>query len=76
MSGTLASDIILVQSSYGEYPSRNVSNPNFLFVCGSTPLLEALPRGVTGFASLSRTSISFPTQFLANLTFLENFPFV
>ncbi|KAF3632016.1 hypothetical protein FXO37_27714 [Capsicum annuum] len=73
MSGTLASDIILVQSSYGEYPSRNVSNPNFLFVCGSTPLLEALPRGVTGFASLSRTSVVLfsdgPYFFLPNKEF-------
>ncbi|WOH12884.1 hypothetical protein DCAR_0832393 [Daucus carota subsp. sativus] len=59
-SGSLGSDAIEVQSGAG-----SVTVPNFLFVCGSTILLDKLASGVTGMTGLGRAKISMPSQFFS-----------
>ncbi|CAL5395546.1 unnamed protein product [Camellia sinensis] len=46
--GELGSDIVTVESTDGNNPGKVVSVPHFLFVCGSTFLLEGLAIGVKG----------------------------
>nr|ACM68432.1 xyloglucanase-specific endoglucanase inhibitor protein [Petunia x hybrida] len=72
-SGELASDIVSVQSSNGKNPGRNVSDKDFLFVCGATFLLNGLASGVKGMAGLGRTRISLPSQFSAEFSFPRKF---
>ncbi|NP_001311521.1 basic 7S globulin-like precursor [Capsicum annuum] len=72
-SGELASDVVSVQSSNGKNPGRNVSDKNFLFVCGATFLLQGLASGVKGMAGLGRTRISLPSQFSAEFSFPRKF---
>ncbi|XP_075085620.1 putative aspartic proteinase GIP2 [Nicotiana tabacum] len=72
-SGELASDTVQVQSSNGKNPGRNVTDKDFLFVCGATFLLEGLASGVKGMAGLGRTIISLPSQFSAEFSFPRKF---
>ncbi|KAK2966880.1 hypothetical protein RJ640_028890 [Escallonia rubra] len=72
-SGDLGSDVVSVQSTDGKNPGRVVSQSNFLFVCGSTFLLEGLASGVKGMAGLGRTRISLPSQFAAAYSFPRKF---
>ncbi|KAK2966884.1 hypothetical protein RJ640_028894 [Escallonia rubra] len=51
--GDLGSDIVSFQSTDGKKPGRVVSQPNFLFVCSPTFLLEGLAAGVKGMAGLA-----------------------
>ncbi|KAI8010285.1 Basic 7S globulin [Camellia lanceoleosa] len=67
--GELGSDIVTVESTDGNNPGKVVSVPHFLFVCGSTFLLEGLASGVKGMAGLGRTKISLPSQFSAVFSF-------
>lgn len=71
--GQLGSDIVSLQSTDGKNPGRNVSVPQFLFVCGSTFLLEGLAGGVTGMAGLGRTRIGLPSQFSSTFSFDRKF---
>ncbi|KAG5560089.1 hypothetical protein RHGRI_003399 [Rhododendron griersonianum] len=71
--GDLGSDVVSVQSTDGNNPGRVVSVPQFLFVCGSTFLLEGLAGGVKGMAGLGRTKISLPAQFSAAFSFPRKF---
>lgn len=59
-TGTLGSDVISVQSALS---GTHVTISQFLFVCGSTSLLDKLSTGVTGMAGLGRTNVSMPSQF-------------
>ncbi|GMP56516.1 hypothetical protein CsSME_00020968 [Camellia sinensis var. sinensis] len=70
--GELGSDIVTVESTDGNNPGKVVSVPHFLFVCGSTFLLEGLAIGVKGMAGLGRTKISLPSQFSAAFSFHKN----
>ncbi|KAK3019837.1 hypothetical protein RJ639_004082 [Escallonia herrerae] len=72
-SGDLGSDVVSVQSTDGKNPGRVVSQSNFLFVCGSTFLLEGLASGAKGMAGLGRTRISLPSQFAAAYSFPRKF---
>ncbi|CAK9318605.1 unnamed protein product [Citrullus colocynthis] len=72
-SGEVASDVVSVSSTNGFIPTRAVSVPNFLFVCGSTFLLDGLAGGVTGMAGFGRTGISLPSQFAAAFSFNRKF---
>ncbi|KAL4024932.1 hypothetical protein IC575_013305 [Cucumis melo] len=72
-SGEVASDVVSVSSTNGFNPTRAVSIPNFLFVCGSTFLLEGLAPGVTGMAGFGRNGISLPSQFAAAFSFNRKF---
>lgn len=71
--GEVASDVVSLQSSDGSNPGRVVSIPNFLFVCGTTFLLEGLAGGVHGMAGFGRTRISLPPQFSAAFSFNRKF---
>ncbi|KAI8009353.1 Basic 7S globulin [Camellia lanceoleosa] len=71
--GELGSDIVTVESTDGNNPGKVVSVPHFLFVCGSTFLLEGLAIGVKGMAGLGRTKISLPSQFSAAFSFHKKF---
>lgn len=71
--GEVGSDVVSIQSTDGKNPGRNVSLPQFLFVCAPTFLLRGLARGVTGMAGLGRTRISFPSQFSAGFSFDRKF---
>lgn len=72
-SGELASDVVSIQSTDGRNPGRNVSVSQFLFVCGSTFLLQGLASGVKGMAGLGRTRIALPSQFAADFSFDRKF---
>ncbi|KAL2486992.1 Eukaryotic aspartyl protease family protein [Abeliophyllum distichum] len=72
-SGELASDVVSIQSTDGRNPGRNVSVSQFLFVCGSTFLLQGLANGVKGMAGLGRTRIALPSQFAADFSFDRKF---
>ncbi|KAA8527557.1 hypothetical protein F0562_034728 [Nyssa sinensis] len=67
--GDLGSDVVSIQSNSG----RAASVSQFLFVCGSTFLLEGLANGVKGMAGLGRTRISLPSQFSAAFSFHRKF---
>ncbi|XP_017216744.1 probable aspartic proteinase GIP2 [Daucus carota subsp. sativus] len=69
-SGTLGSDVLSVPSAFGGPP---VTISKFLFVCGTTFLLENLSSGVTGMAGLGRTKVSLPSQFFAAFSFKKKF---
>ncbi|KAI8010290.1 Basic 7S globulin [Camellia lanceoleosa] len=71
--GDLGSDIVTVESTDGKNPGKVVSVPHFLFVCGSTSLLEGLASGVKGMAGLGRTKISLPSQFSTAFSFHKKF---
>ncbi|GAB4843453.1 GLC7-interacting protein 2 [Ancistrocladus abbreviatus] len=71
--GELASDVVSIQSTDGSNPGQTVTVPNFLFVCGSTSLLEGLASGVKGMAGLGRTRISPPSQFASAFSFRKKF---
>ncbi|XP_052191620.1 probable aspartic proteinase GIP2 [Diospyros lotus] len=71
--GELAADVVTIQSADGKNPGRVVSVNQFLFVCGSTFLLEGLAAGVKGMAGLGRTKISLPIQFAASFSFPRRF---
>ncbi|CAK9137180.1 unnamed protein product [Ilex paraguariensis] len=72
-SGDLGSDVVSIKSTDGKNPGRTVSESQFLFVCGSTFLLEGLASGVKGMAGLGRTRISLPSQFSAAFSFPRKF---
>ncbi|XAR57202.1 Nepenthesin [Bertholletia excelsa] len=72
-TGKLASDAVSIQSTDGKNPGEVVSVPRFLFVCGSTVLLDGLAAGVKGMAGLGRTKISLPAQFSAAFSFPRKF---
>ncbi|KAG7028922.1 Basic 7S globulin, partial [Cucurbita argyrosperma subsp. argyrosperma] len=72
-SGELASDVVSVSSTDGFNPTKPVTVPNFLFVCGSTFLLDGLAGGVTGMAGFGRNGISLPSQFSAAFSFNRKF---
>ncbi|XP_023528364.1 basic 7S globulin-like [Cucurbita pepo subsp. pepo] len=72
-SGEVASDVVSVSSTNGFNPTTPVSVPKFLFVCGTTFLLDGLAGGVTGMAGFGRTGISLPSQFAAAFSFNRKF---
>ncbi|WOH12882.1 hypothetical protein DCAR_0832391 [Daucus carota subsp. sativus] len=67
-SGSLGSDALTVQSGAG-----SVTVPNFLFVCGSTIILDKLASGVTGMLGLGRTKISMPSQLFSTFGMKRKF---
>ncbi|CAI8603105.1 unnamed protein product [Vicia faba] len=71
--GDIHSDIVSIHSTNGNYSTRAVSVPNFLFICGSKVLQNALPKGVTGMAGLGRTKVSFPSQLSSAFSFKNKF---
>ncbi|KAL2520222.1 Eukaryotic aspartyl protease family protein [Forsythia ovata] len=58
-----AFDFVSIQSTDRRNPGRNVSVSQFLFVCGSTFLLQGFASGVQGMAGLGRTRIALPSRF-------------
>ncbi|KAL0548282.1 hypothetical protein IC582_012730 [Cucumis melo] len=72
-SGEVTTDVVSVSSTNGFNPTRAVSVPNFIFVCGPTFLLEGLNGGVSGMAGFGRTGISLPSQFAAAFSFNRKF---
>ncbi|KAJ4722379.1 Basic 7S globulin [Melia azedarach] len=71
--GDLRIDVVSIQSTNGRNPGRRVSVPNFIFLCGSTFLLEGLAAGVTGIAGLGRSKVALPSQFAAAFSFDRKF---
>lgn len=69
-TGTLGSDVLSVQSAFGGPP---VTISKFLFVCGSTNIVDKLSSGVTGMAGLGRTKVSLPSQFFAAFSLEKKF---
>lgn len=72
-SGEVAQDVVVVQSTNGFNPGRNVSAPNFVFSCAPTSLLEGLAGGAVGMAGLGWTRIAFPSQFSSTFSFQRKF---
>ncbi|WOH12885.1 hypothetical protein DCAR_0832394 [Daucus carota subsp. sativus] len=68
-SGALGSDVVAVPSANG----ASVSVSQFLFVCGSTDMLNKLSSGVTGMAGLGATKVSLPPQFVSAFTLKNKF---
>lgn len=71
--GDIHSDVVSVNSTNGNNPTRVVSVPNFLFICGSKVVQDGLPRGVKGMAGLGRTRVSLPSQFASAFSFKRKF---
>ncbi|KAJ4722376.1 Basic 7S globulin [Melia azedarach] len=71
--GDLRIDVVSIQSTNGRNPGRRVSVPNFIFLCGSTFLLEGLAAGVTGIAGLGRSKVALPSQLAAAFSFDRKF---
>ncbi|KAJ7954950.1 Basic 7S globulin [Quillaja saponaria] len=72
ISGVVSQDKLALHSTNGFNPSKFVTLPSFVFVCGSSNLLEDLPKGVIGMAGLGRTKISLPNQFSSSLSNFHN----
>lgn len=68
-SGTLGSDVVSVRSAAG----ASVSVSQFLFVCGSTDMLDKLSSGVSGMAGLGATKVSLPSQFFSAFSLKKKF---
>ncbi|GAU25834.1 hypothetical protein TSUD_30980 [Trifolium subterraneum] len=71
--GDIGSDIVSVQSTDGNNPTRIVSVHNFLFICVSNVLQKGLAKSVQGMAGLGRTKVSFPSQFSSAFSFKNKF---
>ncbi|CAK8572121.1 unnamed protein product [Lathyrus sativus] len=71
--GDIHSDIVSIRSTNGNYSTRAVSVPNFLFICGSKVVQNGLAKGVTGMAGLGRTRVSFPSQLSSAFSFKNKF---
>ncbi|KFK42683.1 hypothetical protein AALP_AA1G026300 [Arabis alpina] len=68
-SGEIALDVVSIQSINGSKPGRVVKIPNFIFVCGSTFLLNRLASGTVGMAGIGRHNIGLPSQFATAFNF-------
>ncbi|XP_074340856.1 putative aspartic proteinase GIP2 [Apium graveolens] len=68
-SGALGSDIVSVSSAAG----ASVSVSQFLFVCGSTDMLDKLSSGVRGIAGLGATKVSLAPQFFSAFSLKKKF---
>lgn len=71
--GDIHSDVVSVNSTDGTTPTKVVSVPNFLFICGSKVVQNGLAKGVTGMAGLGRTRVSLPSQFSSAFSFHRKF---
>ncbi|XP_050208041.1 probable aspartic proteinase GIP2 [Mercurialis annua] len=68
-TGDIRQDIVSFRSLNG----RNVSIPDFPFVCSSTSVLDKLADGVTGVAGLGRSNISIPAYSSSAFGFSKKF---
>lgn len=68
-SGTLGFDVVSVRSAAG----ASVSVSQFLFVCGSTDMLDKLSSGVSGMAGFGATKVSLPPQFFSAFSLKKKF---
>ncbi|KAG4908380.1 hypothetical protein AAZX31_20G196300 [Glycine max] len=71
--GDIHADVVAVNSTDGNNPTKVVSVPKFLFICGSNVVQKGLASGVTGMAGLGRTKVSLPSQFASAFSFHRKF---
>ncbi|KAK7391742.1 hypothetical protein VNO78_20163 [Psophocarpus tetragonolobus] len=71
--GDIHADVVAINATDGNNPTRVVSVTKFLFICGSNVVQQGLAKGVTGMAGFGRTKVSFPSQFSSAFSFPRKF---